>query len=239
MVLESYLKEGPFRLTFARDGQEALNRYWGGEFDLILMDMQMPILDGLSATRALREEERKRGLRPVPVIALTASARPEDIRNSASAGCNGQISKPVSKQKLVQTLQEYLEAKTADRECHYESRDEQLIERDLGEERSDGEGMVVPDTTDMPEELQQCIPDYLRTVKGYASEMSSLLASNDFDKIRSMAHNIKGTGGSYGLPALTNLAAAVENSAKKADAGQLNGGLSELAGFLDRVFVRE
>ena len=72
-------------------------------------------------------------------------------------------------------------------------------------------------------------------MKQYAGEMTALLDSCDFEQIRSLAHNIKGTGGSYGFPELTQLAAALENSALEANAGAISGGLLEFERFLDRV----
>ena len=108
-------------------------------------------------------------------------------------------------------------------------------EQHSGEERLEQEAGMEPDMAEMPDELKEMIPDYVRAVKQYAGEMSSLFESGDFDGIRSMAHNIKGTGSSYGFPGLTRLAAALERSAKEADAGGVGGGLSKLTDFLERV----
>ena len=70
-------------------------------YDLILMDIQMPILDGFAATRAIREWERAHGLPPVPIIALTASALDEDVQRAREAGCNLHVSKPIKKKTLL------------------------------------------------------------------------------------------------------------------------------------------
>ncbi len=70
-------------------------------YDLILMDIQMPILDGFAATRAIREWERAQGLAPVPIVALTASALDEDVQRAREAGCNLHVSKPIKKKTLV------------------------------------------------------------------------------------------------------------------------------------------
>ena len=74
-------------------------------------------------------------------------------------------------------------------------------------------------------------------MKQYAGEMSALLEEEDFDRIRSLAHNIKGTGGSYGFPELTHLAAVLESSARALDAQALTGGIRELKDFLEQVPV--
>lgn len=221
LLVESYLKDSPFLLTFVEDGKSAVDQFATGNFDLILMDMQLPVIDGLTATRAIRERERTGGLRPIPIVALTASARAEDIRKSREAGCNAHLSKPISKRQLLDALSEYTDAALEDRKREH-GRPEEPTE---------------PDDADIPDELRELIPDYLRAVKQYAGEMSSLLASGEFDRIRSLAHNIKGTGGSYGFPELTKLAAVLESSAKAADAGAVTGQLSDLTDFLERVPV--
>lgn len=85
-------------VDIARNGAEALEKAPAG-YDVILMDIQMPILDGLSATRQLRE----RGV-TTPIIALTAHAMPEEVAKSKAAGCIDHISKPVSSQTLITAI---------------------------------------------------------------------------------------------------------------------------------------
>jgi CheY-like chemotaxis protein len=68
------------------------------------MDIQMPILDGFAATRAIREWESSHGQRPVPIIALTASALDEDVQRAREAGCNLHVSKPIKKKTLMTAI---------------------------------------------------------------------------------------------------------------------------------------
>ncbi len=91
-------------LTIWADGQEAVDRAADWAPDVILMDMSMPRLDGLAATRALRRQERDAGRQPVPIIALTANAMAEDRTSCLEAGMTGFLSKPVRKAELVATL---------------------------------------------------------------------------------------------------------------------------------------
>ena len=89
LLVEVYLKSGPHVLSFVENGEAAVEAFMSdGPFDLVLMDMQMPVMDGLDATRAIRAVERERGLTPIPIIALTANARREDIERSREAGCS-------------------------------------------------------------------------------------------------------------------------------------------------------
>jgi CheY-like chemotaxis protein len=107
LLVQVYLKGSPHQLTFAEDGRMAVDRVETEGFDLILMDMQMPVMDGLTATRAIRAIELKRGTAAIPIIALTANARPQDIEMSGNAGCDYHLSKPISKQKLLGAIGEY------------------------------------------------------------------------------------------------------------------------------------
>ncbi len=107
LLLSAYLKGGPHKLTFVENGQAAVDRFTAGGFDLILMDIQMPVMDGLDATRAIRAWEKKGGLGRIPIVALTASVQVHDIQMTLSAGCDVHLAKPLSRKKLQETLAKY------------------------------------------------------------------------------------------------------------------------------------
>ncbi len=107
LLVEVFLKDSPHRLTFEEDGQAAVDRFASSRFDLVLMDIQMPVMDGLAATRAIRALERERGSRAIPIIALTAHASLQDMERSAHAGCNAHLSKPISKLDLLSAIARY------------------------------------------------------------------------------------------------------------------------------------
>jgi len=92
----------------AGNGSEALELFERNEYDLVLMDIQMPIMDGYTATRTLRASEERSGRRRTPVVALTAHAYEEDIRRSKDSGCDDHIAKPFKKKGLLQCLSGYL-----------------------------------------------------------------------------------------------------------------------------------
>jgi CheY-like chemotaxis protein len=96
------LKEGADS-TLAVDGQQAIQYIKADpkRFDAVLMDIQMPVMDGLTATRTVRKEL---GLHDLPVIALTAGVLPEQRREAEEAGCNDFVAKPVDREELVATL---------------------------------------------------------------------------------------------------------------------------------------
>jgi two-component system sensor histidine kinase/response regulator len=107
LLIQIYLKDCGYRLSFVEDGQSAVEHFAAGRFDLILMDIRMPVMDGLAATRAIRATENARASRSIPIIALTADASAEDRRVSCEAGCDDHLSKPISKVKLMQVIKEY------------------------------------------------------------------------------------------------------------------------------------
>lgn len=107
IVLRSFLKNENILITEAIDGKEAINAFHEGHFDLILMDMQMPVMDGLSATAEIRKLEQERNLEETPIVALTASDTKEDIERSLHAGCYGHLSKPIAKAILIETIKAY------------------------------------------------------------------------------------------------------------------------------------
>jgi CheY-like chemotaxis protein len=86
------------------DGQAALDAFTPGAFDAILMDMQMPVMDGLTATRLIREREAAAGAAPVLVVMLTANAMEEHIVAAKAAGADQHLSKPVRPQQLLEAV---------------------------------------------------------------------------------------------------------------------------------------
>jgi len=108
LLVRTHLKAEPYDIDEAEDGAIAVDKFKKSRYDLILMDMQMPVLDGYSATRAIRELERAQGRPPVPIVALTAYAVREDVDKSMAAGCTAHITKPLRKQMLLENLRRLL-----------------------------------------------------------------------------------------------------------------------------------
>lgn len=104
-LMRAYLKKTPHRSEFAENGEEALRAFQlAGDFDLVLMDIQMPVMDGHAATRAIRAWEEEEGRGRTRVFALSAHAMEEEIRASLSAGCDDHLTKPIKKAVLLDTL---------------------------------------------------------------------------------------------------------------------------------------
>ena len=91
-------------LTSAENGLEGVEAFTRQEFDVVLMDLQMPVMDGYTATRKIRELEAERRLRPTPVVVVSAHTRPRDIRESLDAGADVHVAKPVDLARLLATM---------------------------------------------------------------------------------------------------------------------------------------
>jgi len=109
LLVELYLKEKEVDLVVVENGAEAIDRFAAepGAFDLVLMDIQMPEVDGLEATRRIRAFERKQGLVPTPIVALTAHALEEQTKEILEAGCDAHLTKPIRKDAILETIDRY------------------------------------------------------------------------------------------------------------------------------------
>jgi PAS domain S-box-containing protein len=212
VLVDAYLKGQPHTITFVNDGREAVEAFTRGRFDLILMDMQMPVMDGLAATRAIRAFEGQAGRAPTRIIAVTANARPEDVEASRLAGCTYHLSKPISERALLAVI--------------------------------DGDAMINSATggrsnaairVEVPHELEEMAPEYLEARRRDIREAEALLDKGDFEPLRIMAHNMAGSGGSYGFHDLSQLGASLEFSARAADAPASEQYVSAIREYLERV----
>ena len=107
-IARLFLEGLPITIDEAQNGVEALAAFEKNDYDLIIMDMQMPVLDGHSATMKIREIENVQSLKKTPVIALTAFVMKNEIEKCISAGCDTHIAKPINRNLLIKTVVEFL-----------------------------------------------------------------------------------------------------------------------------------
>ena len=117
VVLRTVMEVFGLHLTIVGNGLEAVEAWRGGGFDLILMDVQMPVMDGQAAARAIRAEERARDLPRTPIIALSANAFRHQIDDYLAAGMDGHVAKPIELANLEQALEDFLVAAGDDAEA--------------------------------------------------------------------------------------------------------------------------
>ncbi len=197
-------------VTVAWDGRQALEMLADREFDMVLMDLQMPVMDGFAAVAAIREQEAKTG-RHIPVLALTAHAMRGDRERCLEAGFDGYLSKPVRQAELRAALQE-----------------NSTIESPAG---------VVPAGEPIVALLQICDGDeafarelavsFLESAARSLSGIELAIRGGDATNLMAEAHGLKGASRTIGAEALANCSAFLEDSARK---GDLSG--------VDRMFER-
>lgn len=106
LIVPTLLQKVPHSLTAVEDGEKALNVFKAASHDLVLMDMQMPVMNGYTATAKMREWERNTGKAPTPIIGITANNSPQDIQKMRDAGCDEHLVKPLSKKRLVAAVRQ-------------------------------------------------------------------------------------------------------------------------------------
>jgi CheY-like chemotaxis protein/HPt (histidine-containing phosphotransfer) domain-containing protein len=198
VLLSTILRGLGLSVTLAENGQLGVERATGGSFDLILMDMQMPVLDGYGATRALRRQNY-RGT----IIALTAHALISERERCLSAGCDDYLSKPIDRKALLALLARYL------------ARAEEPAPRQAA---SPPEAPLRSSYADDPE-MAELIA---RFVQSLPARVEELRASQPGAMIR-LAHQLKGAAGGYGFAPITETASRLEQALQESrpDTGAL------------------
>ena len=232
-VARELLEQARFRVDIANHGQEALDRLAADEYDCVLMDIQMPIMDGYTATARIREQERFKDL---PVLAMTANATMEDKKRALEAGMNDHIAKPISPKQLFDALAKWIKPG----------------ERELPELSEDDEASAAS-ATDLPELPGIDSKSGLARMGGNAGAYRRLLLKfidNQADAISSirsafdagdnelavrLAHTLKGVSGSIGAGALQSAAANLEGALKEAPEVLPSESIADTEAELDKI----
>lgn len=104
---QTYFKGTPYELDLAENGRIAVEMFQAVRYDLVFMDVEMPVLNGISATREIRQWEQEEELDPVPIIALTSHDQKEKLLETLDAGCTAHLLKPLTKEAMLQAVEEH------------------------------------------------------------------------------------------------------------------------------------
>lgn len=183
-LISMYLNKMGAGVTIANNGEEAIKEVTNGEFDLILMDMQMPIMNGVDATKNLRGQGYKK-----PIVALTANVMKADVKDCFDAGCDDFIQKPIIQQQFLENVSKYLKKIEVADEVGQPITSTLLIDE--------------PEMLDLVERFVSRIPQFILNIK-------QSYENKNWDELRQNIHNLKGTSGNFGFEELYEISTSIE-----------------------------
>jgi len=213
----AYLEDTPYRVEIAETGAIACEKFKSGLYDLVLMDRQMPVMDGLTATRTIRAWELANGRPPTPIIALTASALKGDREMCLTAGCTAFLTKPIKQEVLLQAIKEHSIVAPLSSKDESSRMDTILVRGN-------------PKFADR-------IPAYLQNCRQNAIAMLDALDRVDFETVTILGHQMQGSGGAFGFQGITDIGAELQQAAESADTDASRKWVGELSSYLDRVEI--
>jgi CheY-like chemotaxis protein len=188
LVVSAYLIGTNYAVEHVPNGKAGVDRFKSGAFDVVLMDMQMPVLDGRAATRQIRQWESDHSRKPTPILALTAHAQAEEVKRCEACGCTAFLSKPIRKKTLLAALAKHLLQTTP-----------------------------IQDQSDLPREVQELVPAYLTRKRLDLDRLRTAIGAADFATISTLGHQLKGSGTTYGFEEFSEIGRAIERAAKSRD----------------------
>jgi PAS domain S-box-containing protein len=215
IITMAYLEDTPYRVQIAETGAIACKMFEAGHYDLVLMDRQMPVMDGLTATRKIRAWEQANHRPPTPIIALTASALKGDREMCLAAGCTAFLTKPIKQEVLLQAIREH-----------------SLVVVSSSKEES---SRMDPIRFSAKSKSADRIPAYLHNCKQNVIVMLDALDRVDFETVTSLGHQMMGSGGMFGFQAITDMGGAIELAAGSSDNDASRKWVGALSIYLDGV----
>ena len=226
-LIATHLRKVGLDVVIACDGKQAVDQVKARTFDLILMDMQMPEMDGYSATRLLRQTGHT-----LPIIALTANAMAEDRVRCLDAGCTEYLSKPVSRTQLLRTVARFLK------------RGQAPTEADQSQPRAQGQpatpieevpGALHSEFANEPA-VKRLLEKFIDRLPERVSTMAALIEQQDLNALKQAVHQLKGAGGGYGFPRITEAAGTAEETIRaQADLDAIRREVESLIGIVRTV----
>jgi CheY-like chemotaxis protein len=205
-------------VDLAENGAVAVERFRTGHYDLILMDMHMPVMDGYTATRMIRQWEHEQHVPPTPIIALTAQALPNDVQKSLAGGCTAHLSKPIHKAPLLRTLFEQTKHVPAPA-------------------RGPSDDHAATWIVHVDPAIVDLLPEFFAGMKQHAVAIRDALARGDYATVGTLGHRLKGDGGTFGFEPISTYGVLLEQAARANNAEAIRQGLADLESYLQGVRV--
>ena len=227
-LISFHLMKAGAQVAIAQNGRIALEMLGaavakGRPFDLLLSDMQMPEMDGYTLARTLRAQGSR-----IPIVALTANAMREDRQKCLDAGCSDYATKPVNKAALISACRRWIENA---RGTVASGPDTVTLAGRRADSETGRTEILVSQLADDPD-MAPLVDKFLINLGPKVNHMTEYLSMNRLDELASLAHQLKGTGGGYGFPSISNAASKVEQHAKTStDLEQIQMAVAELTGL--------
>jgi PAS domain S-box-containing protein len=212
-LMQHLLARRGHTMTSASDGAAVVALAARGTFDVVLMDFQMPVLDGLSATRLIREQEAATGRARVPVIAMTASVLAEHRRASADAGMDGFASKPVDWYALSHEIARVLGLAQEVQDAELPAQERQVLNHHAGLHRWSGK----------EEAYLEALAHFERQHGDAAQALAAHATLGEYRALRMQAHKVRGVAANLGMELLADALATAEGLVD-GDSGKLYAG---------------
>jgi signal transduction histidine kinase/ActR/RegA family two-component response regulator/HPt (histidine-containing phosphotransfer) domain-containing protein len=228
-LLKLVLGDTGLRVSEAENGKVGVELARREAFDIILMDMQMPIMDGFTATRTLRAEGQK-----MPIFALTANAMKGAEKQVMEAGCSGYLTKPINIDQLLQTLADLLGGTRVE---YKEETPVPVIA--LSREPTIVSGAPVVSRLAGNQRLRPTIRKFAGRLDEQMAAFDKAFAARDFGELASLAHWLKGAAGTVGYDDFTEPAMKLEQAAKNSSAAETAMMLAEVRALAARLVAPE
>jgi two-component system, sensor histidine kinase len=231
------LRRAGAEVTMAENGRIGADLAMKTPFDLILMDMQMPVMDGYTASTLLRQY----GV-TVPILALTAHAMKGDQDKCLAAGCSGYVAKPIDADLLVRTIAGVL-AGTAgtSQPCRAGSASREPDANDVFRGRTGqsppGANAIFSALPTEDEDFREIVEEFIERLQSQLAAMQQAVDAQDFSALARLAHWLKGAGGTAGFPAFTKPARHLESLIRDQQYGEVEAALRDLVGLSQRIAV--
>ncbi len=198
----------------ANHGQEAIKMLGHHKVSLVLMDMQMPVMDGITACQEIRKKDEWQEL---PIVAMTANAMQSDVERCINAGMNGHIAKPINVANLYQTLQQYLPLEGEQPPSVSPPQDKESSTESYPQLTGVDVAQAIFDTGGNADSYFSILERFLDAQKIDTHSLRAIIAKEDWEGAERMAHTLKGASANLGIHDLTDLAIRIEKRVKACD----------------------